>query len=151
MSDFFAEICLGGLLHFAQYHSRDLLGREDLFALASFNLDMWLAVLLDDIEREEFYIVLHSGIRPLAADQPLGIEHGVLWVCRQLILGGIADQTLAVIGERYIGRRDSVTLIVGDDLHATVLVNSDTENTYGILLICLQKKMMNHCLSIGYS
>lgn len=151
MRDLLAKVSLSGLLHLAQHHSRDLLGREDLFTLASLDLNMRLVVLLDDREREEFHIVLHSGIRPFAANQPLGVEHGVLRICRQLILGGVADQTLAVRGERNVGRRNSVTLIVGDDLYATVFVNSDTKRTRHLInLFDACKKMINHYLSIDY-
>ena len=41
-----------------------------------------------------------------------------------LILGGVADQPFGV-GEADLGRRRTVTLVVGDDLDAVVLPYSD--------------------------
>jgi hypothetical protein len=47
-------------------------------------------------------------------------EDGVGGVHGDLVLGGVADEPLAV-GEGDIGRRGAVPLVVGDDLHAVVL------------------------------
>lgn len=73
-------------------------------------------------------ILLDRGVSPGAADQPLGIEHGVLGVRGQLVLGGVADETLSLAGEGHVGRRDAVSLVVGDDFHTAVLENADTKN-----------------------
>ncbi|KYN14115.1 hypothetical protein ALC57_13699 [Trachymyrmex cornetzi] len=62
VSDFLAEIGLGGFLHLAQNHSRNFLWCKDLFALAGLDLNVRLIVFLDDREWEEFHIMLHSGI-----------------------------------------------------------------------------------------
>ncbi|CAA7406321.1 unnamed protein product [Spirodela intermedia] len=51
-------------------------------------------------------------------------EHGVHRVHGNLVLGGVADEALAV-GEADIGRRGAVTLVVGDDLHTIVLPDPD--------------------------
>lgn len=126
MSDLLAEICLSSFLHFAQHHSRDLLGRKDLFSLTSVDLDVRLTVLLDNGEREEFNIMLHGRVRPFATDESLRIEHGVLGIRRQLVLSGIANQSLAVSGERHVGWCNSITLIISYNFHATILVDADT-------------------------
>ncbi|EZA53143.1 hypothetical protein X777_06221 [Ooceraea biroi] len=127
MGDLLTQIGLGGFLHLAQHHSGDLLGCKDLHSLISLDLDVRLVVLLNNGEREEFDIVLHGGVHPFAADQSFRVEHGVLRIRRELVLSGIANQPLAVSGKRHVGRRDSVTLIVGYDLHTAILVNADTE------------------------
>ena len=45
-----------------------------------------------------------------------------------LILGGITNQTFTVGSEGDVRGRDTVALVVGDDLHAAALVDADTEN-----------------------
>lgn len=57
---------------------------------------MWLRVLFDDLEWEEFDVVLHGCVRPLATDQTLGVENGVLGIGGELILGCISDETFAL-------------------------------------------------------
>ena len=54
---------------------------------------MGLRLLLEHLEREVLDIALNSLVGPLSADQTLGVEHGVLGVGGQLILGGISDQS----------------------------------------------------------
>ena len=61
----------------------------------------------------------------LAADKALGIVDGVGWVECGLVLGGLTDQTVA-IREGDDGRGDTVTLVVGDDLHTAVDIDADT-------------------------
>ena len=73
-----------------------------------------------DLERPVLDVGLDRRVVELAADQPLGVEHGVDRVNRDLRLGGVADQALAVV-EGDDGRRRAVALVVGDDLHALVL------------------------------
>lgn len=52
-------------------------------------------------------------------------EDGVVGVHGDLVLGGISDETLAV-GESHVGRRRTVSLVVGDDLDLAVHEHSDT-------------------------
>lgn len=60
------------------------------------DLDVGLATLVDDLEREVLHIGLHLSVRELAADETLGVEDGVVRVHRDLVLRGITDQTLGV-------------------------------------------------------
>ena len=73
------------------------------------------------LEGEELDISLDSGVRPIPADEPLDVEHGVLGVGGQLVLGCVTNQTLAVGGEGDVTGRDTVTLVVGDNFHTAVL------------------------------
>lgn len=82
-----------------------------------------------NLEWPQLDVPLHDGVTPLTANQPLGIEDGVLGVRSQLVLGRIADQSLAVFREGHVGRRDAVALVVGDDFHSAVLEDAHTEKT----------------------
>ena len=70
------------------------------------------------------HIGLNLSVIELAADETLGVEDGVVGVHRDLVLGGIANQPLAV-GERDIGGCCAVTLVVGNDLDTIVLPDTD--------------------------
>ena len=120
------EISLGRLLHLNQNHGGNLLRSEGLLSLSDIHGDMGLAVLLDHLKGEVFDVVLDGGLAPRATDQTLGVKDGVLGVGRQLVLGGISDETLALGGESDVGRGDTVTLVVSDDLNTAVLVYSNT-------------------------
>ena len=93
MSDLLAQVGLSGLLHLAEDHGKDLLGGEALVSLpgAGVDLDVGLGLLLDHLEGVEFDVGLDRLVRPLPADQSLGVEHGVLGVASQLVLGSISD------------------------------------------------------------
>ena len=60
----------------------------------------------------------------LAADETLGVEHGVVGVHGGLRLGGIADETLG-LGKGDVRRCGTITLVVCDDLDAVVLPDTD--------------------------
>ena len=59
------------------------------------NLDEWLVTrACDDLERPELDVLLNSLVLELATDQSLGIEHSVVRVSRNLVLGSISNETL---------------------------------------------------------
>uniref|UniRef100_A0AAG5CTL2 NAD-specific glutamate dehydrogenase n=1 Tax=Anopheles atroparvus TaxID=41427 RepID=A0AAG5CTL2_ANOAO len=119
-----AQVRLGRFLHLAQHHGGDFLRREHLIALARRDTDVRFRVLFDHLERQQLDVVLHRMVGELAPDQTLRVEHRVLRVGRQLVLGGVTDQTLAVGRERHVGGCDAVSLVVGDDLHAAIFVDA---------------------------
>ena len=91
--------------------------------LASY-LHIRLLVHLHHLVRHQLHVALHLLVRVLAADQPLDVVDGALRVGRRLVLGGVADQALAV-GEGDVGGSDAVALVVGHDLDAAALVDAD--------------------------
>ena len=58
------------------------------FPGADVDLDLGLGLLLDHLEVVE---LLDRLVLPLSADQSLGVEHGVLGVAGQLVIGSISD------------------------------------------------------------
>ena len=139
MGDLLSEVSLSGLLHLDQDHGGDFLSSEDLLPLVGLQLDVRLGVLLNDLEWEVLDVVLDCGVGPIAANEPLGVENGVLGVGGQLVLGSITNQTLTLSGESHVGGGDTVALVVGDDLNAAVLEHSDTGK--------LSKLQSHFCLS----
>jgi hypothetical protein len=120
-----AQVGLSDLLHLLEDHGGDLLRGEDLGLTHVLNLNVGLvAVLLDDLEGPVLGVVLDHGVGELAADQTLGVEDGVGGVHGDLVLGSITDQTLRV-SETDIRGGGAVSLIVGDDLHAIVLPDTN--------------------------
>merc|ERR1719440_2176423 len=123
--DGLADESLGRLLHLEEHHGGDLLRREGLrLRLGELNPDVGLAVLGDDVEGPELHVVLHSRVRKSAADEALGVVDGVGRVERSLVLGGVADEALAV-REGDVRGSHTVALIIGDDLDLAVLVHAD--------------------------
>lgn len=90
-------------------------------------LNVRLAVLVLHCEREVLEVMLHGGIRPLSPNETLGIKHCVLWVAGQLVLGSITNQPLSLGSEGHVRWRDTVSLVVSDDLHTPILENSDAK------------------------
>ena len=63
-----------------------------------------------NLERPVLDVALHGLVVEVASDETLRIEDGVLGIDGQLVLGGISDQTLAVLtGERDVRRGDTVS------------------------------------------
>jgi hypothetical protein len=71
------------------------------------------------------HVLLHQGVGELLADQALGVVDGVQGVLSDLVLGGVADQTL-LVGEGDLRGGGLVALVVGDDLHVVVSENGHT-------------------------
>ena len=69
--------------------------------------------------------MLDSRVRPVATNQTFSVEYGILWVNGQLILGGVADKSFAVWRKRHVRRRNTITLIIGDNFYSTVFKHSD--------------------------
>lgn len=119
------EVGLGGLTHLDEDHGGDLLRGELLRLALEFDLADGLAVSLDEGEGEVLHVGLHLSIGEFAADETLDIEDGVGGVHGDLVLRGIADETLGVCegNERGGG---AVTLVVGDDFDAVITVDTHT-------------------------
>merc|ERR1719312_1200809 len=71
------------------------------------------------------HVALHGGLVELATDQSLGVENCVRGVDSDLVLGRVSDQTLCV-GERHVGRGGAITLVVGNNLHLSMLEHTNT-------------------------
>ena len=121
-----AQIRLRNLLHLRQHHRRNLLGRERLSLALVLHFNHRLAIRTRlQRERPVLHVALHRRIIELTADQTLRVEHRVRGVHRHLVLRSITDQTLR-IRERHVGRRRTLTLVVGNNLHLVVLPNTHT-------------------------
>ena len=70
---------------------------HELLVLATvLHPDVGLAGLVEDGEGEVLDIGLNLGVAELASNETLRVEDGVVGVHRDLVLGGITDQTLGV-------------------------------------------------------
>ena len=76
------------------------------------------------MERPTLHVGLDLSVGELASDEALGVEDGVVRVHGDLVLGGISDEAL-VVGETDVGGGGAVSLVVGDDLNAVVLPDTD--------------------------
>lgn len=115
-------------LHLLQDHGADLLSSKQLVLALDLHHDVGLAVLVLETEGEVLGVVLHRRIVPAAANKTLDVEDGVLGVQRKLVLGGVTNQTLALIREGHVRGSDTVALVVGNDLDTAILVHTDAEN-----------------------
>lgn len=90
-----------------------------------------------NLEWEVFDVMLHRCIGPFATDQSFGIENGVLRIDGELILSSVTNQTFTIWSESNVRWRDSITLVVGDDFHASIFEHADTEkiDTYYTMTI----------------
>jgi hypothetical protein len=89
--------------------------------LFAFELDLndGLASLVNDLEGEVLHVGLNFRISEFPADQSLGVEDSILRVHRDLILGGITNETLSV-GKGDKGWGGSVALVVGNNLNSVI-------------------------------
>ena len=124
--DLVSKVSFCYLLHLAQNHGANLLRSKGRPLALDVHLDMRLVVLLVDLERPVLDVMLHGLVVPRSADKTLGVEDCVLWVERQLVLGGVSDQALAIRSESHVRWRDSVALVVGNDLHPAILEHPHT-------------------------
>lgn len=123
--DRLAKERLGHRAHLLENHSADLFGGEALPVTLDGNFDGRLALVGDNLERDQLLVMLNRLIAVATANQTLDVEDGVGRVQGSLVLGGITHQALSFLRPRHVGRRDTVTLIVGDNLDAAILVHTD--------------------------
>ncbi|GBE60908.1 NAD-specific glutamate dehydrogenase [Babesia ovata] len=124
--DGLAEVELSNLLHLDEDHRGDFLRVEGLLLSLEGDLDGGLAAnTVGDLEGPVLHVILDGGVVKPPSDEPLGVEDGVLGVAGLLVLGGVTNQTLSV-GEGDVGGGGPVTLVIGDDLHVVVLVDTNT-------------------------
>ena len=69
---------------------------EFLLLATVLHTDVGLGALVEDGEGEVLDVGLDLRIRELATDETLSVEDGVVGVHRDLVLRGIANQTLGV-------------------------------------------------------
>mmetsp|Transcript_42660 Transcript_42660/g.102046 ORF Transcript_42660/g.102046 Transcript_42660/m.102046 type:complete len:244 (-) Transcript_42660:30-761(-) len=120
-----SQVSLRGRLHLDEDHGGDLLSLELLGLSLVVNLnDGGSSRARHDLERPVLHVGLDTGVGELAANQPLGVEHGVGGVHGDLVLGSISDETLGLI-EGDIRGGGAVSLVIGDDLDTVVLPHSD--------------------------
>ena len=113
VGDFFAQVVLGGLLHFAQDVGADLLRCHAVAA----HLHPGIAVIgSGDFVGHQVDVFLHFFFRELAPDQALDRVQRVLGVGHRLALGGRADQYFAIFLVRDDGRRGARAFGVFNDL-----------------------------------
>ena len=95
---------------------------------------MGLVILLLQTKREILGIVLDRRVIPVTSYQTLDVKDRVFGIQSQLILGGISNQALPFIGKGNIRWRDTVSLVVGNDLNTSVLVDTNAAECY----ICIR-------------
>ena len=76
-----------------------------------------------DFEGPELDVLLNFGVGKLAADETLGVEHGVGGVARGLFFGDVTDEALLIV-ECNIGGQCICALIVPEDFDLVIMENS---------------------------
>ena len=114
------EVGFGGFLELAQHHRRDFRRRE----LLAVDVDLHEVVRpADDLVRDELLLALHLVVP--AAHEPLDRVDRALRIGDGLPLGRIADEPVALVGERDDARRQPVAFLVGDDLDLAAFHDGD--------------------------
>lgn len=88
---------------------------------------MRLGILLNNLEWEEFDIVLHCRISPISSNQTFGIKDCILWIGSKLILCCISNETFTLSSESHIRWSDSVTLVIGNNFYSSISIYTNTE------------------------
>jgi len=86
-----AQIRFGRLLHFRQHHRTDLFRREHFPFSFELHLDFRFSAVVHHFERPVFHVRLRLLVVEPTADQTFGVEHRVVRVHGNLILGRITD------------------------------------------------------------
>jgi len=118
--DLLAEVVLGDLLQLLQHHRRDL-GRRVLLA-AHDDLHEFVAAA-DHLVGHHRLLLGH--LVAAAAHEALDREDGVLRVGDLLVLRGLADEALALVGERDHRGGGAVALRVDENLRLTAFHDGD--------------------------
>ena len=108
-----------------QDHGGNFLGGK-LGSLAALSyLNHGLVLVGNNVVRDELLVGLDGLVGEVATNQTLDVKDGVVGVDGGLILGGIADETVAILHEGNVRGSDAVTLIVGNDFDAAILEDTD--------------------------
>ena len=138
--DLLAKELFGSLLHLGKDHSGDLLGSELAAAALVVNRNGGFTALVENVDGPVLHVALHFRFIHFTANETLCVKDPrkktsvsytkgkknirVVWVHGDLIFGGITDETLGV-REGDVGRGCPITLIVGDDLNAVILPDTN--------------------------
>jgi len=120
-----SEVGFGGLPHLGQDHGRDFFWCEQFCLALELDLDLRLAGLVDDLEREVLHVGLHFSICEFASDETLGIEDCVGRVHGDLVFGRVPNQTLCV-GEGNEGWSGTIALVIGDNFDTVITKHTGT-------------------------
>ncbi|KAF9823491.1 hypothetical protein SFRURICE_011344, partial [Spodoptera frugiperda] len=113
------------------------------------HLDLRFAAVADHPEGPVFHVCLDLGVVEFPSDQSLGVEHRVVGVEGDLVLGCVSDEALRV-REGHIGWCGAVALVVGDDLHVAVLPHADARGI-GVEFIFQALVTLTACLETSAS
>jgi len=125
VGDSLAQEALGDLLHLTEDHGGNLLRGEGLGGLVDVDLDLGLAILLDNLEGVVLDVLLDVLVIELATNHTLDVEDSALGVGGILVLGGVTNEAL-LIGEGNVRRGNTVSLVVDKNLDLAVLHHTNT-------------------------
>merc|ERR1719174_1161061 len=115
------QVCLCSFLHLSEDHGADFLWVERLLLTLRHDFDDWLVARTSlDLEWPELDVSLADWVRKLAPNETLGVEHRVLRITGNLVLGCVTNQPLSV-SEGDVGRGCTISLVIGNDLNTVVL------------------------------
>ncbi|KAK2555370.1 hypothetical protein P5673_023006 [Acropora cervicornis] len=134
MSDFLAKV---GFCNFLKEYRREFDAQchnhgTDFFSskclLFSFDgdLNMRLLIFFYHRERKVRQIVFNRFIVPCSTDEPLGIKNRIFWIGSELIFCSITDESFAFRCESHVRWSDTISLIVRDDFHPSILKYTHT-------------------------
>ena len=78
-----------------------------------------------------FDILLYTLVVPCSSNHSFNIKNSIFWVGCKLVLCGIANQTFAFSCKCYIGRSNTVSLVVGYYLDSSIFEHTDTIKRIG--------------------
>lgn len=122
--DSHSQIVFGSFFHFSQNHRRNLFWMKLLSFSLKVDLNHWFVIFSsNDGKWPQLHILLDFIVIEFSSDESLGVENSVFWVSGDLVLGRVSDQSLCV-GKCDVRRSSSFSLVVGDDLHFLVQIDS---------------------------